>query len=268
MQVNIKRSFLLLLYRSFSEVFPDLNRIFLTTKPYDFILITRLIASVFTKKIVVNIQNDDPEYVDFVYQSGELDKEQLLLVLSSMEEQAYVDEHGMLDFELHYGLPILHLLEALLCNNVPKTTGYFVSESVVLEKLLLIEKKLGFTQTEEKIAVSVKSGDILNVSDNSGAKSVKVIIEVEPRVYLVSVETTSLGHQNTLPYETKCAAIFTNSIYPAHLNPTDVCLFEYNRGIGKALFTIVAKSNDVFLKDLPLYKTIQDLSFFKFNSQI
>ncbi len=80
MQVNVKRSFLLLLYRNFSQVFPDLNRIYLTMKPYDYILMAKLISSVFTKKIVLNVQNDDRDPVDNVYQSGEADKDVLYFV--------------------------------------------------------------------------------------------------------------------------------------------------------------------------------------------
>jgi len=206
MQVNVKRSYLLLLYRNFSEVFPDLNRIYLTMKPYDYILMAKLIASVFSKKIVLNIQNDDQDAVNTLYQSGDLDKDVLLYVLSSMEEQATLDEQGMVDFELPNGLELLHLLEALLCKNEAQTTKKYFQESIIFEKLFLIEKKLGYTHAEEKFlnenSSSVKSGDILNVSDNSGAKLVKVIIEIEPSVYLVSVEKTALGHQSTFPYDT------------------------------------------------------------------
>jgi len=115
MQVNVKRSFLLLLYRNFSEVFPDLNRIYLTMKPYDYILMAKLISSVFSKRIVFNIQNDEQDVVNTLYQSGNVDKDVLFYVLSSMEEQATLDENGMVDFELPNGLELLHVLEALLC---------------------------------------------------------------------------------------------------------------------------------------------------------
>jgi len=270
MQVNVKRSYLLLLYRSFSEVFPDLNRIYLTMKPYDYILLAKLTASVFTKKIILNIQNDDQESVGTLYQSGDADKDVLFYVLSSMEEQASLDEQGMVDFELPNGLELLHVLEALLCRNQIQTTNKYFQESHILEKLFLIEKKLGYTHAEEKFlhenTSSVKSGDIVNVSDNSGAKSVKVIIEIEPSVYLISVEKTALGHQNTFPYDSKYAAVLTRKIYPEHHSPTDVCLFEYHHGIGKPLFTVIARSKDVFLKDLPNYNSIVDSSFFKFSS--
>ncbi len=266
MQVNIKRSFLLLLYRSFSEVFPDLNRIFLTTKPYDFILISKIIASVFTKKIVLNIQNDAQDFVEDLYQSGTLDKDVLFYVLSSLEEQAIVDDHGMVDFELVNGLELLHLLESLLCKNVVQTTNKNFQESIILEKLFLIEKKLGYTLSEEVFVHEktsyVKNGDVVNVSDNSGVKSVKVIVEMEPSIYLVSVEK-KVSEDNTFTDDTKYAAILTSKLYPPHLNPTDVCLFEYQHGVGKPLFTVVAKSQDVYLKDLPNAKAIMDLSFFK-----
>jgi hypothetical protein len=270
MQVNVKRSFLLLLYRNFSEVFPDLNRIYLTMKPYDYILMAKLISSVFSKRIVFNIQNDEQDVVNTLYQSGNVDKDVLFYVLSSMEEQATLDENGMVDFELPNGLELLHVLEALLCKNEVQTTNKYYQESVIFEKLFLIEKKLGYTHAEEKFlhenSSSVKSGDILNVSDNSGAKSVKVIIEIEPSVYLVSVEKTALGHQNTFPYDTKYAAVLTSKIYPSHHTPNDVCLFQYHHGIGKPLFTVIAKSKDVLLTDLPNYKAIMDSSFFKFSS--
>ncbi len=270
MQVNVKRSFLLLLYRNFSQVFPDLNRIYLTMKPYDYILMAKLISSVFTKKIVLNVQNDDRDPVDNVYQSGEADKDVLYFVLSSMEEQAGLDEQGMVDFELPNGLELLHVLEAILSNNSIRTSNKYYQESLILEKLFLIEKKLGYTHAEEKFlhenASSVTSGDLLNVSDNSGAKTVKVIIELEPSVYLVSVEKTALGNQNTFPYDSKYAAVLTRKIFPEHYSTNDVCLFEYHHGIGKPLFTVIAKSKDVFLKDLPVYNAIMDSSFFKFSS--
>jgi hypothetical protein len=110
MQVNVKRSFLLLLYRNFSEVFPDLNRIYLTMKPYDYILMAKLISSVFSKRIVFNIQNDEQDVVNTLYQSGNVDKDVLFYVLSSMEEQATLDENGMVDFELPNGLELLHVV--------------------------------------------------------------------------------------------------------------------------------------------------------------
>jgi len=270
MQIHVKRSYLLLLYRNFSLVFPDLNRIYLTMKPYDYVLMAKLIASVFTPKIVLNVQNDDLDRVEPVYQSGEADKDVLYFVLSSMEEQAALDEQGMVDFELPNGLELLHVLEALLCNNTIQTTRKYYQESVILEKLFLIEKKLGYTHAEEKFvhenSSSVKSGDILNVSDNSGVKSVKVIIELEPSVYLVSVEKTALGNQNSFPYDSKYAAVLTRKIFPEHYSMTDVCLFQYHHGIGKPLFTVIAKTRDVFLKDLPNYSAIADASFFKFSS--
>jgi len=270
MQVNVKRSFLLLLYRNFAEVSQDLNRIYLTTRPHDYVLMAKLIASIFTKKIVVNIQNDERDTVSTVYQKGQADKDALYFVLSSMEEQAVLDEQGMVDFELPNGLGLLYILEAFLTNNPIQCTHMHYQESLILEKLYLIEKKLGYTHAEEKFlhetSSSVKSGDILNVSDNSGAKAVKVIIELEPSVYLVSVEKVALGNQDTFPYDSKYAAVLTRKIFPEHHSPTDVCLFQYHHGIGKPLFTVIARSKDIFLKDLPNYTSILDSSFFRFSS--
>jgi len=269
MQVKVKRSYLMLLYRSFCEVFPDLNQIFLTMKPHDYILLVKIVCSVFTKKIVLQIQNDDQDTVDVLYQSGSLDKDVLYHLLCSMEEQAVLDEQGMVDFELLSSSELLHLLEGLLSRNPLQIANKYYQESVILEKLFLIEKKLGYTHAEEtflhETSSSVKSGDVLNVSDNSGVRSVKVIIEIEPSVYLVSVEKTALSHQNTFPYDSKYAAVLTRKIYPSYTD-NDVCLFEYHHGIGKPLFTVIARSKDVFLKDLPNYNAIMDSSFFKFSS--
>lgn len=114
MRVNVKRSDLLRLYRVFSDTFPEVNTISLTLDPHHYVLLSKIICSVFNHNSRLDIDRDDETSVLTLYQSLTIDKNILSNVLHVMDQQAVLNEEGNINIEFTNALQILHVLETFL----------------------------------------------------------------------------------------------------------------------------------------------------------
>ena len=84
MKVNVKRSDLLRLYNIFNRISPELNTIYLMMDPYDYILLSKIVSSVFSNNSVLHVDIDDNTSVQITYQSLTIDKDILLNILVNL----------------------------------------------------------------------------------------------------------------------------------------------------------------------------------------
>ena len=129
MKVNVKRSDLLRLYRLFSDTFPEVSTIALILDPYHYILLSKIVCSVFNNNVKLDIDPDDQTPILTVYQSLTLDKDILSNVLYVMDQQAVLNEEGNINVEFTNGSQILSLLETFLLGKnvlIPLKKNYFL----------------------------------------------------------------------------------------------------------------------------------------------
>ena len=268
MKVNVKRSDLLRLYNIFNRISPELNTVYLMMDPYDYILLSKIVSSVFSNNSVLHVDIDDNTSVQIVYQSLTIDKNILLNILHVMDEQAILDSDSNIHVEFTNGLQILYLLENLLLGKklLVATNEHFLS--LIEKNLFSIQKKLGYASLTKQNLTTVKGsylkiGDLVRVADNSGAKLVKIVSEIEPSVYIVTIAKTNLGYESTFPYGKKYCAVlvrFSEFGYYAH---NEVCLFDYYDGIKEPLFSSILNGTVAPCTNLPQYEIIIRSCIFK-----
>lgn len=267
MKVIVKRSDLLRLYRVFSDLFPEVNTVCLVFDSYDYILLSKIVSSLFIGNSDVRINVDDKTSISVVYQSLTTDKDVLANVLNVMEQQAILNEEGNIYANFTNALQILHLLETLLLGKQVSIQSSQHLELVMEQKLCSIHKKLGYANFESEIIISkesyLKTGVVVSVADDSGAKFVKIVSEIEPSVYIVRITKTNLKDQTKFPYgKTYCGILvrFAESDYYAC---DQVCLFEYYDGVKQPLFNSITNGTVALYTNLSQYKTIISSCIFK-----
>lgn len=267
MRVNVKRSDLLRLYRVFSDTFPEVNTISLTLDPHHYVLLSKIICSVFNHNSRLDIDRDDETSVLTLYQSLTIDKNILSNVLHVMDQQAVLNEEGNINIEFTNALQILHVLETFL---LEKKVFIASNENLVLvpeEKLFSIHKKLGYANFTNQTAIGkesyLKTGAVVRVADNSGAKFVKIVSEIEPSVYIVTIEKASLKDRVKFPYGKTYCGVLVRFSESSYYSWDEVCLFEYYDGIKQQLFTSIPKGTVALCTNLSQYKTIIHSCIFK-----
>jgi len=268
MKVNVKRSDLLRLYNIFNRISPELNTIYLMMDPYDYILLSKIVSSVFSNNSVLHVDIDDNTSVQITYQSLTIDKDILLNILDAMDEQAILDSDSNIHVELTNGLQILYLLENLLLGKklLVVMNEHFLS--LMEKRLLSIQKKLGYTSLTKQSFTIIKGsylkiGDLVRVADNSGAKLVKIVSEIEPSVYIVTIAKTNLGYEFKFPYGKKYCAVLVRFSEFGYYEYNEVCLFDYYDGIKEPLFSSILNGTVAPCTHLSQYETIIRSCIFK-----
>ena len=266
MKINVKRSDLLRFHSTFFNACPvALNKVYLTFCCNDFLLLAKVIASALSKNIILQIQYDDQAIIHPFYESNIINKMILQDVLNIMDDSALLNDHGMIGLTLSDSLSVLVLLEnLLLANNVLLKTR-LVKDSLTYQKLFSIGKKLGYTNynklfnnNNNNTFCSFNRGDILNVIDDSGAKTVQVEGLVEPFIYSVTILKVKFGNEHKFPYGKKYAAVLLRDLIVDCKCLDEVCLFEYFNGITKPLFSSISYNGVVIQQTELDYKQIID----------
>ena len=268
MKVNVKRSDLLRLYNIFNRISPESNTIYLMMDPYDYILLSKIVSFVFSNNSVLHVDIDDNTSVQITYQSLTIDKDILLNILDVMDEQAILDSDSNIHVELTNGLQILYLLENLLLGKklLVAMNEHFLS--LMEKRLLSIQKKLGYTSLTKQSFTIIKGsylkiGDLVRVADNSGAKLVKIVSEIEPSVYIVTIAKTNLGYEFKFPYGKKYCAVLVRFSEFGYYEYNEVCLFDYYDGIKEPLFSSILNGTVAPCTNLSQYETIIRSCIFK-----
>lgn len=263
MKINVKRSDLLRFHSTFFNACPvALNKVFLTFCSNDFLLLAKVIASALSKNITLQIQYDDQAIIHPFYESNIINKMILQDVLNIMDDSALLNDHGMIGLTLSDSLSVLVLLENLLLANNVLLKTHLVKDSLTYQKLFSIGKKLGYTNYNKlfnnNAFCSFNRGDILNVIDDSGAKTVQVEGLVEPFIYSVTILKVKFGNEHKFPYGKKYAAVLLRDLIVDCECLDKVCLFEYFNGITKPLFSSISY-NGVLIQQTELdYRQIID----------
>ena len=269
MKINVKRSDLLRLYRVFSDIAPELNTFFLIMDPYDYVLLAKVVSSVLSNKYVVDIDLDDKTANANPYPSLIIDKDILLNVLDVMDEHATLNAGGNICIQFTNGLQILYLLETLLSGKRVDASTSKHLQLLMDQKLFSIHKKLGYANCKSENIVCIKSylktGDVVRVADNSGAKFVKIVSEVEPSVYIVTVIKANLEDRFKFPYGKTYCGILVRFSEQGYYHWDEVCLFEYYDGVKEPLFTSILNGTVALCTNLNInqYKTIIHSCIFK-----
>ena len=265
MQVNVKRSELVQFHSAFYNSCPiTSHNIYLTFSPDNFFLLAKVISSFLSKKIKLNILVDDYSSVDIIHTSEAIDKNLLQNVLDTMDQQALLDDVGFIHFKSANSLSVLILLEAFLAKKDLLTRIQSHEDAIVLNKLFSIRKKLGYSNSFNsnpllnENSFSLKMGAIVNVADDSGAKAVQIVSEVEPMVYIVNIVKVKFGNEHKFPHGKKYAAVLLRNLLLNCTLANDVCLFSYHNGITQPLFTTVLNRGVTLSKDLLNYEQIND----------
>jgi hypothetical protein len=267
MRVNVKRSDLLRLYRLFSDIFPEVNTVSLILDSYHYILLSKIVCSVFNDNAKLDIDSDDETPVLTVYQSLTVDKDILSNVLYVMDQHAVLNEEGNIYVEFTNASQILSLLETFLLKknvSIPFNQNLaFVME----EKVFSIHNKLGYANFTNQASISkkpyLKTGAVVRVADNSGAKFVKIVSEIEPSVYIVTIEKTSLKDRVKFPYGKTYCGILVRFSESGYYSWDEVCLFEYYDGVKQQLFTSIPNGTVALCTNLSQYKAIIQSCIFK-----
>jgi hypothetical protein len=132
--------------------------------------------------------------------------------------------------------------------------------------LFSIGKKLGYTNYKQLFPqstfCSLNRGDILNVVDDSGVKTVQVEGLVEPLIYTVTILKVKFGNEHKFPYGKKYAGVLLRHLIVDCDSSDKVCLFEYFNGITKPLFNSISFNGLTILQTELDYKQIIDSCFF------
>lgn len=261
MQVYLKRSDLLRVYTTFCNAYPTtFNTINLNVSLYDFLLLAKVVAISLSKEVILSIDYDDQTDISCIYQTETLDKHVLQNVLDTMEQQALFHRGAVVKLKLTNALVILILLERILVdkNSVCKIQSH--QDSITLGKLFSIQNKLGFSNFDypigNNIPFSLKTGDTAIVADNSGAKTVQILSEIEPMVYIVRILTTKFGNEHKFPHGKRYAVVLLNDLLSDAELSNKVCLFDYLGGITQPLFTLVFDKGLWLSKDVLNYQKI------------
>lgn len=269
MQANVMRSDLLRFYNSLLKVSPaTLSNVYLIVSPEDFFLLAKIISSALSKKIVLDIQYDDQVTVRSIYATETLDKNILQSVLDTMDQQALLQHDGLIRLKLMHSLSVVILLEALLSKNDALERVQPHQEYLVLKKVYSIRKKLGYSNFSdlaiEQVVPSLRIGDVAIVADDSGAKTVQIVSEVAPMVYIVNVLKAKFGNDFKFPHGKKYAAVLIkNLLQDCDSYSSEVCLFEYYGGLTQPLFKSVFYNGIVFPKAVLNFKQITGSCLFK-----
>lgn len=263
MKINVKRSDLLRFHSTFFNACPvALNKVFLTFCSNDFLLLAKVIASALSKNITLQIQYDDQAIIHPFYESNIINKMILQDVLNIMDDSALLNDHGMIGLTLSDSSSVLVLLENLLLANNVLLKTHLVKDSLTYQKLFSIGKKLGYTNYNKlfnnNTFCSFNRGDILNVIDDSGAKTVQVEGLVEPFIYSVTILKVKFGNEHKFPYGKKYAAVSLRDLIVDCECLDKVCLFEYFNGITKPLFSSISYNGVVFQQTELDYRQIID----------
>lgn len=267
MKVNVKRSELLRFYFTFNNTCPTaLNKVYLTFCPNDFFLLAKVIGFALSKNITLRIQYDDQTIIHPSYQTNIMNKIILQDVLNVMDDSAFLNDHGTIDLTLGDGLSILILLENLLLEKNTLVKTHLIKDSLTHQKLFSIGTKLGYTNYRQLFSGNtycfLNRGDILNVADDSGVKTVQVESLVEPLIYIVTILKVKFGNEHKFPYGKKYAGVLLRDLIVDCASSDNVCLFEYFNGITKPLFSSVS-FNGLIIRQTELdYKQIIDSCFF------
>ena len=247
MKVYVKRSNLLHFHRSFYDSSTELNCINLTLVPRDFLFLAKIFCSFFTKEIYVCVQDDNQDDFRILRGLGPIDKDILYNLINSLDEQAVLDKNGNISIQLTNSLHALKVLEVFLSSKSVQNPIFESDKGVILNKLLSIQRKLGYTNYKQDLLKNNSSflnpGDFANVADDSGASLVRVICEVAPFIYIVNVEQTKFNREARFSHGKKYAAVLLSTLLPTSREIKNVCLFEYYDGITKPLFTKVINKN-------------------------
>ena len=266
MKINVKRSDLLRFHSIFSNACPvALNKVYLIFCSNDFLLLAKVIASALSKSITLQIQYDDQAIIHPFYESNNVNKMILQDVLNIMDDSALLNDHGMISLTLSDSLSVLVLLENLLLAKNILLKTHLVKDSLTYQKLFSIGKKLGYTNynklfnnNNNNTFCSFNRGDILNVIDDSGAKTVQVEGLVEPFIYSVTILKVKFGNEHKFPYGKKYAAVLLRDLIVDCECVDKVCLFEYFNGITKPLFSSISYNGVVIQQTELDYKQIID----------
>ena len=268
MKINVKRSDLLRFHTIFFNACPvALNKVYLTFCSNDFLLLAKVIASALSKNITLQIQYDDQAIIHPFYEPNIINKMILKDVLNIMDDSALLNDHGMIGLTLSDSLSVLVLLENLLLANNVLLKTHLVKDSLTYQKLFSIGKKLGYTNYNKLLNnnntfCSFNRGDILNVIDDSGAKTVQVEGLVEPFIYSVTILKVKFGNEHKFPYGKKYAGVLLRDLIVDCDSSDKVCLFEYFNGITKPLFSSISFNGLTVQKTALDYKQIIDSCFF------
>ena len=111
---------------------------------------------------------------------------------------------------------------------------------------------------------SLRIGDVAIVADDSGAKTVQIVSEVAPMVYIVNVLKAKFGNDFKFPHGKKYAAVLIkNLLQDCDSYSSEVCLFEYYGGLTQPLFNSVFYNGIVFPKAVLNFKKITGSCLFK-----
>lgn len=268
MKINVKRSDLLRFHSTFFSACPvALNKVYLTFCCNDFFLLAKVIASALSKNIILQIQYDDQAIIHPFYESNIINKMILQDVLNIMDDSALLNDHGMIGLTFSDSLSVLVLLENLLLGNNVLSKTHLVKDSLTYQKLFSIGKKLGYTNynklfNNNNTFCYFNRGDILNVIDDSGVKTVQVEGLLEPFIYSVTILKVKFGNEHKFPYGKKYAAVLLRDLIVDCECVDKVCLFEYFNGITKPLFSSIFYNGVVIQQTELDYKQIIDLCCF------
>lgn len=267
MQINVKRSDLLRFYSTFFQAYPvALNKVHLTFCPNLLFLLSKVIASALSADILLKIEHDDKTIIYPLYKSGVIDKNILQDVLTNIDDSIFFNDDGTIDLTLNDGSSILFLLENLLLENSFSSKTQSFKNPLTYQKLFSIQKKLGYSNFSGSFLTKnmspLNSGDILNVVDNSGVKTVKVLSEIEPFVYIVSIAKLKFGNEHKFPYGKKYAAVLLRDLISGCESSDKVCLFEYFNGLTKPLFCSISHNGTIISQTDLNYNAIIDSCLF------
>ena len=273
MKINVKRSDLLrfhsIFYNSFSAT---LNKVYFTFCPNDFFLLAKIISSALSKNINLRVQHDNQTMIQSSNESKNIDKSILQDVLKTMDDSAFLNDHGTIDFTLSDSSSVLILLENLLLTNDVLGKTYSVKntkstkDSLTDQMLFSIGKKLGYTMYNQSFVQNatcfLNRGHILNVADDSGVKTVQVESVVEPLIYIVSILKVKFGNEHKFPYGKKYAAVLLRDLISGCESSDKVCLFEYFNGLTKPLFCSISHNGTIISQTDLNYNAIIDSCLF------
>jgi hypothetical protein len=261
MQVYVKRSDLLRIYTTFCNAYPStFNNTYLSVSPDEFLLLAKLISIFLTKEVIFNMDYDDQADISCIYQTETLDKHVLQNLLDTMEQQALLHHGAVVKLKLTNASVILTMLERILVDKNSNCKMQSHQDSITLGKLFSIQNKLGFSNFDypigNNIHFSLKTGDTAIVADNSGAKTVQILSEIEPMVYIVRILTTKFGNERKFPHGKKYAVVLLHDLLSDAELSNKVCLFDYLGGITQPLFTLVFDNGLWLSKDVLNYQKI------------
>lgn len=151
MKLYVKYSDLLHFHGIFYDSSTELNTIHLTLTPCEFVFLSRIVGSFFTKKISLHIDKNIKVNIKPLSHLSSIDKDILKSFLDILDRQAILSKDGFISLHLMNSSHMLKVFEAFLSNSLPSHLTFEPDEDLILTKLFSIEKKLGYTNYKQEI---------------------------------------------------------------------------------------------------------------------